>query len=214
MQLKSNSKGNDTFEKVLVKVLFICSRRAVINYTNYIIIWLLSLITALLAKSSKQQTFPQYCLHCFLYSSLAPTHFQIINSVRWQQSFSWVFVQYKSLSWLFYAFSPNIMITWCPCLDVNSLVSVIFIFFSMTEITWKTPLHPINHSYIHATLTYVPVHIWNRVPFKQFTGVNYLCVHIHKFYYHFHEYVIQPSFKSFLLLFVINLLLLTYCSEV
>lgn len=56
--LKLKSRGNYRFEKALMKLLFVCSRRIVINYTNYVIIWLVSLVTILLTKSSEQQTFP------------------------------------------------------------------------------------------------------------------------------------------------------------
>lgn len=109
--LKLNSRDNYRFEKALMKLPFVCFRGTVINYTNYIIIWLVSLITILLAKSSEQQAFPRHLLHCFLYSSSAPTHIQIINSMGWQQLFSWVFVQYKGISCLFCAFSQDVIIT-------------------------------------------------------------------------------------------------------
>lgn len=138
-----------------MKLLFICSRGTVINYTNYIIIWLVSLVTILLAKSSEQQTFPRHLFHCFLYSSSAPTHIRTINPMWWQELFSWV--QYpcaiQGYFLVILAFSQDVITTWCPCLNVNSLVSVILIFFSETEIKQtKAALHPINHWYIHVTL--------------------------------------------------------------
>lgn len=48
---KMKIKGNYRFEKDLMNLLFVCSRGAVINYNNYIITWLLSLVTILLVKS-------------------------------------------------------------------------------------------------------------------------------------------------------------------